>query len=56
LKNLPVLLRYPFFRVWVTQVLKMYNSSEADALFKRLDLELMENIDAQYFSEPREFR
>jgi hypothetical protein len=48
--------RYPFFRVWVTQLLKMYNSSEADALFKRLDLELMENIDAQYFSEPREFR
>jgi hypothetical protein len=56
LKNLPALLRYPFIRVWVTQLLKMYNSSEADALFKRLDLELMENIDAQYFSEPREFR
>lgn len=34
----------------------MYNSSEADVLFKRLDLELMENIDSQYFSEPREFR
>ena len=34
----------------------MYNSSEADVLFKRLDLELMENIDGQYFSEPREFR
>jgi hypothetical protein len=34
----------------------MYNSSEADVLFKRLDLELMENIDSQYFSETREFR
>ena len=34
----------------------MYNSNEADTLFKRLDLELMENIDSQYFSEPREFR
>lgn len=32
------------------------STQEADALFKRLDLELAENIDAQYFSEPREFR
>lgn len=34
----------------------MYNSTEADVLFKRLDLELMENIDSQYFSEMRDFR
>ena len=34
----------------------MYNANEADILFKRLDLELMENIDAQYFSETRDFR
>jgi hypothetical protein len=34
----------------------MYNASEADVLFKKLDLELMENIDGQYFSESREFR
>lgn len=30
--------------------------SEADRLFKRLDVELLENIEAQYFQEPKEFR
>ena len=39
-----------------SSIITMYNANEADILFKRLDLELMENIDAQYFSETRDFR
>ena len=34
----------------------MSKSTEADQLFKRLDVELSENIRTQYFYEPREFR
>ena len=30
-------------------------ASDADRLFKRLDVELSENIAYQYFREPREF-
>eukprot|EP00981_Chlorochromonas_danica_P006781 scaffold1490_cov162-Ochromonas_danica.AAC.27 len=29
---------------------------DAEKLFKRLDVELLENIESQYFQEPREFR
>lgn len=34
----------------------MSRSSDADTLFRRLDSQLLEKIDTQYFSEPREFR
>lgn len=35
----------------------MYSkNTDADALFKRLDVELFENIDSQYFNESRDFR
>jgi hypothetical protein len=33
-----------------------YKTTEADELFKRLDLDLLENIDSQFFSEARDFR
>lgn len=32
------------------------SSYDAEKLFKRLDVELLENIESQYFQEPREFR
>jgi len=34
----------------------MNRNTEAENLFKKLDVELLENIDAQYFLEPRDFR
>jgi hypothetical protein len=34
----------------------MNRNPEAENLFKKLDAELLENIDAQYFLETRDFR
>ena len=40
----------------ITLLLLMNRNTEAENLFKKLDVELLENIDAQYFLEPRDFR
>lgn len=40
----------------VTFFHEMNRNPEAENLFKKLDTELLENIDAQYFLETRDFR